>query len=38
MSAEGMVTVPHDKTGIGVAVNVDMVEDLTVRATTVEAP
>jgi len=37
MNAEGMVAVPRGKSGLGVAVNVDMVEDLTVRKTTVGA-
>ncbi len=31
MSADGMVTVPMDVPGIGVAVNVDRIDDLTVR-------
>jgi O-succinylbenzoate synthase len=32
MDTEGMVAVPHDVPGIGVSVNVDRIEDLTVRA------
>ena len=31
MSADGMVTVPHDVAGIGVQVDLDRVDDLTVR-------
>jgi len=34
MSADGMVTVPFDVPGIGVAVNVDRIDDLTVRSLT----
>ncbi len=34
MDAEGMVAVPHDKTGLGVTVDVDRVDDLTVRSRT----
>ncbi len=34
MDAEGMVTVPREKPGLGVAVDVDRVEDLTVRSRT----
>ncbi len=34
MSADGMVTVPFDTAGIGVTVNVDRIENLTVRTTT----
>lgn len=37
MDAEGMVTVPLDKAGIGVEVNVDRVDDLTVRCESVSA-
>ena len=35
MSADGYVTVPFDKPGIGVAVNVNRIDDLTVRTLTV---
>ncbi len=34
MSADGYVTVPFDKPGIGVAVNVNRIDDLTVRTLT----
>ncbi len=34
MSADGMVTVPFDTPGIGVTVNVDRIDDLTVRTAT----
>lgn len=36
MSADGMVTVPLEKPGMGVTVNLDRVDDLTVRCETVE--
>jgi O-succinylbenzoate synthase len=32
MDSTGMVTVPHDKPGIGVDVDVDRIDDLTVRS------
>jgi O-succinylbenzoate synthase len=35
MSADGHVTVPFDKPGIGVTVNVDRIDDLTVRKETI---
>jgi O-succinylbenzoate synthase len=35
MSEQGMVSVPRDAPGIGVTVNVDLVDDLTVRSETV---
>jgi O-succinylbenzoate synthase len=38
MDAEGMVRVPFDQAGIGVAVDVDRVDDLTVRSETLTAP
>jgi O-succinylbenzoate synthase len=34
MSADGMVTVPLDRPGIGVTVNVGRIDDLTVRTAT----
>ncbi len=34
MDRDGMVTVPHDRPGIGVAVDLDRIEDLTTRAET----
>ena len=34
MSAEGMITVPMDVPGIGVTVNANRVDDLTVRSET----
>jgi O-succinylbenzoate synthase len=37
MAADGMVTVPRDRPGLGVAVNRDRVEDLTVRSETLTA-
>jgi len=36
MDENGMVTVPLDKTGMGVSVNLDRVDDLTVRSESVE--
>jgi len=38
MDAAGMVTVPRDRPGLGVAVDRDRVEDLTVRTETLTAP
>jgi O-succinylbenzoate synthase len=37
MDAQGHVTVPTDRSGLGVRVDVDRVEDLTVRAVTLTA-
>ena len=34
MDPSGMVTVPRDRPGIGVTVNVDLVDDITVRRET----
>ncbi len=34
MDAEGMITVPFDKPGIGVEVDIDRIDDLTVRSAT----
>ena len=36
MDAEGMVAVPVDRPGLGVEVNVDRVDDLTVRTKTLK--
>ena len=38
MDLEGRVRVPLDKTGIGVEVDVDMIDDLTVRSEVLRAP
>lgn len=38
MDADGMVHVPLDRPGIGVAVNVDRIEDLTVRSEVLAVP
>ena len=38
MNSDGMVAVPHDTPGIGVKVDLDRVEDLTVRAETLQVP
>jgi O-succinylbenzoate synthase len=37
MDADGMVHVPLDRPGIGVTVNVDRIDDLTVRQTVLDA-
>jgi O-succinylbenzoate synthase len=38
MDAEGMVTVPRTKPGIGVTIDIDRIDDLTVRSQTINAP
>jgi O-succinylbenzoate synthase len=38
MSADGLVTVPRDAPGLGVAPDLDRIEDLTVRSETLDAP
>lgn len=38
MNKEGMVAVPRDKTGMGVSVDVDRVDNLTVRKESMKAP
>ena len=38
MNADGLVTVPHDTPGIGVRVDLDRIDDLTVRSDTLSAP
>ena len=38
MSSEGMVAVPRDRSGIGIEVAVDQIDDLTTRAITLRAP
>ena len=37
MDSAGMVTVPADRPGLGVTVNVDRIDDLTVRTRTLTA-
>jgi L-alanine-DL-glutamate epimerase-like enolase superfamily enzyme len=37
MDDDGMVHVPRDRPGIGVTVNMDRVDDLTVRQTVVDS-
>ncbi len=38
MDAEGMVTVPRTKAGIGVTIDIDRIDDLTVRSHTIDVP
>ncbi len=38
MGSDGMVAVPHDRQGIGVAVDVDRIDDLTERTLMLQAP
>ena len=38
MDAEGMVTVPRTKPGIGVTIDIDRIDDLTVRSHTINTP